>query len=285
MDPHKSGYIPYPAGALCYRNSAMRDLVTFSAPVVFHGDAEPTVGIYGIEGSKPGAAPAAVPEPPRHPPVARAATARSSARRCSAAELLYVRLLTMYDDGDQFRVIPVSRLPAEVEGGNVADQLKFLRERIDRHSYDQILGDSEARDLLGDLGPDLNIIAYAFNFRTPTGDWNTDLALLNRFNRGIYDILSIDPGHDIYDYNLIVSTTDIAAEDYGETFVNDFTRRLGVSTTPALRTVTVLRSVVMDPWIEDPRGGGSFLDVLEQEYKQAVSAALNAVTPVTTRGY
>src|SRR5437588_1970798 len=49
-----------PAGALCYRNAAMRDLVTFSAPVVFHGGAEPTVGIYGIEGSKPGAAVAAV---------------------------------------------------------------------------------------------------------------------------------------------------------------------------------------------------------------------------------
>ena len=60
VDPHKSGYIPYPAGALCYRNGAMRDLVTFSAPVVFHGYAEPTVGIYGIEGSKPGAAAAAV---------------------------------------------------------------------------------------------------------------------------------------------------------------------------------------------------------------------------------
>jgi glutamate/tyrosine decarboxylase-like PLP-dependent enzyme len=60
IDPHKAGYIPYPAGALCYRNSAMRDLVTFSAPYIVHRKAEPTVGIYGIEGSKPGAAPASV---------------------------------------------------------------------------------------------------------------------------------------------------------------------------------------------------------------------------------
>ena len=50
IDPHKSGYVPYPAGALCYRNSAMRDLVTYSAPVLFHGDAEPTIGMYGVEG-------------------------------------------------------------------------------------------------------------------------------------------------------------------------------------------------------------------------------------------
>ena len=37
IDPHKSGYVPYPAGGLCYRNSAMRNLVSFTAPVVYHG--------------------------------------------------------------------------------------------------------------------------------------------------------------------------------------------------------------------------------------------------------
>jgi glutamate/tyrosine decarboxylase-like PLP-dependent enzyme len=60
VDPHKAGFAPYPAGALCYRNGAMRDMVSFKAPVVFHGGIDPTVGVYGIEGSKPGAAAAAV---------------------------------------------------------------------------------------------------------------------------------------------------------------------------------------------------------------------------------
>ena len=60
VDPHKSGYVPYPAGALCYRNAAMRDAISLQAPVVFHSQAEPTVGIYGVEGSKPGSAAAAV---------------------------------------------------------------------------------------------------------------------------------------------------------------------------------------------------------------------------------
>ncbi|MEO7120192.1 MAG: pyridoxal-dependent decarboxylase, partial [Ginsengibacter sp.] len=55
VDPHKSGYVPYPAGGLCYRNSAMRNLVSFTAPVVYHGGVDPTVGVYGVEGSKPGA--------------------------------------------------------------------------------------------------------------------------------------------------------------------------------------------------------------------------------------
>ena len=60
VDPHKAGLIPYPCGSLCYRNSALRDLVSLKAPVVFHNKLEPTVGIFGIEGSKPGAAAAAV---------------------------------------------------------------------------------------------------------------------------------------------------------------------------------------------------------------------------------
>ncbi len=59
VDPHKAGYAPYPAGSVCYRNSAMRDLISLKAPVVFHSALEPTVGIYGVEGSKPGAAAAA----------------------------------------------------------------------------------------------------------------------------------------------------------------------------------------------------------------------------------
>ncbi|MEH2089094.1 hypothetical protein [Nostoc sp.] len=35
VDPHKSGYIPYPTGAICYRNSAMQDLVKLTASVVY----------------------------------------------------------------------------------------------------------------------------------------------------------------------------------------------------------------------------------------------------------
>jgi glutamate/tyrosine decarboxylase-like PLP-dependent enzyme len=55
IDPHKTGLIPYPAGGLCYRNGSMRNFVTLTAPVVFRGDSDPNIGVYGIEGSKPGA--------------------------------------------------------------------------------------------------------------------------------------------------------------------------------------------------------------------------------------
>ena len=44
IDPHKSGFIPYPAGSLCYRNGAMRGLIKFTAPVVFHEGVDKNVG-------------------------------------------------------------------------------------------------------------------------------------------------------------------------------------------------------------------------------------------------
>ncbi|HVE76251.1 MAG TPA: pyridoxal-dependent decarboxylase [Actinomycetota bacterium] len=271
IDPHKSGYIPYPAGALCYRNSAMRDLVTFSAPVIFHGDAEPTVGIYGIEGSKPGAAAASVYLSHRVVRPTQSGYGRIMAQALFACEKLYVRLLTMFGEDDQFFVVPVSRLPAEVAGKDIAKDLKFMKERIDRQTYDEILQDKEARDFLAELGPDLNIIAYAFNFKDKAGKVNTNLEMTNRLNQAIYDRLSINPGEDIYGYDLILSTTAIDAADYGEQFVEGYKKRLGLK--GAGKRVTILRSVVLDPWVAETPGG-SFVNVLEDLYRRTAAEAL-----------
>lgn len=50
VDPHKAGYIPYPAGALCYRDGRMRYLLTWSAPYLHQGSDGESIGVYGIEG-------------------------------------------------------------------------------------------------------------------------------------------------------------------------------------------------------------------------------------------
>ncbi|MCI0458400.1 MAG: pyridoxal-dependent decarboxylase [Gemmataceae bacterium] len=283
VDPHKSGYIPYPAGALCYRNSAMRDLVTFSAPVVFHGDAEPTVGIYGIEGSKPGASVAAVYLSHRVIRPSRSGYGQIIGQALFSCKLLYVRLLNLARPEDPFLVVPVPRLPAERSNEDPGPQLEFIRQRLWHKSNDAIQADREALDLLAELGPDQNILAYAFNLRARGGEVNRDLTLMNRLNRAVYDRLSIDPGEDVYRYRLIVSTTDFHPAQYGRRFLLDYQRRLGVDPAPD-EPVTVLRSVVMDPWItETPRG--SFLDILENEFRQAVLQAVEEVAPTRTRGY
>ena len=49
LDPHKSGYIQYPAGGLLYRDQRMRYLITWTSPIVYRDELE-SIGIYGIEG-------------------------------------------------------------------------------------------------------------------------------------------------------------------------------------------------------------------------------------------
>jgi len=109
---------------------------------------------------------------------------------------------------------------------------------------------------------------------------NNDLVLTNQLNKAIYGRLSIDPGKDIYGYNLIVSTTDLSSAHYGNDFIDAYKERLGLEKSTAGGLITVIRSVVMDPWVTETTSG-SFIDVLEVEFRKAVNAAIqDVVKPV-----
>jgi glutamate/tyrosine decarboxylase-like PLP-dependent enzyme len=67
IDPHKLGFIPYPAGAVCFKSNLVKPIARQDAPYLEDapGDVEAEsksqgVGLYILEGSKPGAAAAAV---------------------------------------------------------------------------------------------------------------------------------------------------------------------------------------------------------------------------------
>lgn len=65
VDPHKMGYVPYSAGAILVRDGRTRHLVATDPPYLSPGDGptpdtERFLGRYILEGSKPGAAAAAV---------------------------------------------------------------------------------------------------------------------------------------------------------------------------------------------------------------------------------
>lgn len=274
VDPHKSGYIPYPAGALCYRNSAMRNLVSFSAPVVFHGDTEPTVGIYGIEGSKPGAAAAAVYLSHRVIRPSKSGYGQIIGQALFSCKQLYARLLTLAGPEDRFFVTPVCRLPGERAGdaAQAARELELVRARIARRTSTELLADPEALGLFSEIGPDQNILAYAVNFTLSDGRPNADLDRMNALNQALYRRLSIPPGREVASCDLIVSTTDLDAEQYGTPFINELCRRTGATRGPK---VTVLRSVVMDPWLAETTHG-SFLDELEAAFRRAIADVLPA---------
>jgi glutamate/tyrosine decarboxylase-like PLP-dependent enzyme len=59
IDPHKWGYVPYPAGALLCRDHRVRDAVSYAAPYLPTEPADGFGGFLGrwtLEGSRPGAA-------------------------------------------------------------------------------------------------------------------------------------------------------------------------------------------------------------------------------------
>ncbi len=65
IDPHKLGYTPYPAGAIVYRDRRARELVATDPPYLMPTPGSPSaedmfLGRFILEGSKPGAAAAAV---------------------------------------------------------------------------------------------------------------------------------------------------------------------------------------------------------------------------------
>ncbi len=55
IDPHKLGFVPYPAGAIVFRDRRVRDLLAVDAPYLFHRGASEWgyIGRFIFEGSKP----------------------------------------------------------------------------------------------------------------------------------------------------------------------------------------------------------------------------------------
>jgi glutamate/tyrosine decarboxylase-like PLP-dependent enzyme len=165
IDPHKAGYIPYPAGGMCYRNSAMRNLVAFLAPEVYHGsDPDANMGVYGVEGSKPGAAPAAVYLSHRIIRPDKSGYGKVLGQALFNSKRLYSAIMTMAEEQDDFIVVPVQQIPAEREGKSpeeIRRQMEFIKARIAAVQNNELIQDTGAMNLLRELGSDQIIITSA----------------------------------------------------------------------------------------------------------------------------
>ena len=282
VDPHKAGFAPYPAGALCYRNGAMRDMVSFKAPVVFHGGVDPTVGVYGIEGSKPGAAAAAVYLSHRVIRTDRSGYGDLLARCLFNSKRFYAMLVDL--EGPDFTVTPFQRLPAEAVPGATASDIAAQRQRIRDHILplqDADLVASLREDpalfaLFRDMGPDLTITTYAFNLVTALGV-NTSPALMNEMNELIYRRLSLQSfnGGVITTTPMFVTSSDFDPALYGQDFVSDFAVRAGVLPQPGL-PMSFLISTTQNPWLSEA-GGGHVLETLRDVLAETASDAAQAV--------
>lgn len=59
IDPHKQGSVSYGAGAVVYKDEKLRQAILNTAPYTYHITDKPNIGMFALEGSRPGAMAAA----------------------------------------------------------------------------------------------------------------------------------------------------------------------------------------------------------------------------------
>ncbi len=237
VDPHKMGYVPYPAGVVCYRDRAVTEHVTQRALYLSDspggigevGDAPlpDAVGPFIIEGSKPGAAALATWLAHKTIPLVRQGHGKLIKTSILNARKLHCYL--GYHREFFWRLVPT---------GIPADGFTFVPL----------------------CEPDTNIVCFVAVPRALVGGalapMDCSLERLNRFNREIYGRLSVPVSErgTVYPYGqeFFASRTTLTAEQYHWGAVNEWLQALqiGPVTEAEYREhgVFVLRSTVMNPF-------------------------------------
>ena len=289
IDPHKTGYLPYPAGALCYRNIAMRSLIAFEAPYINSGESETPpewlLGTYGIEGSKPGAAAAGVYLSHAAIPLTLQGYGKLMTLTAYNCKIFHWKLLEASKQEKDFIVEPTPRMDLSESNQTKEEAVKAFLGKLSGKTPQSILNDTTGTDLkvLREQGADLNILTYAFNYKV-NGVLVQDLDKVNAFNERIYDRISLKAdGRDIYNYKIIVSTTSFFKDTYGEVFFNDYRDRLlGTTVSPTSSSgsgekIVVMRSTIMDPWITEDVDGKPFVEYIVAELFKIVREVVKEV--------
>ena len=268
IDPHKAGYVPYPAGGLCYRNSAMRNLVSFTAPVIYHSTVDPTVGIYGVEGSKPGAAAAAVYFSHK---VVRPNTdgyGKLLGECLFNAKRLYAALVCLNIQKLPFFVEMLVPIPAVQNGespANVQKQYEFIRDRIVNKTNQQLQADTEAFALFKKLGGDQTVLTYMYNFYNSDASKNSDIVKLNNLNTAVYQKFSFKapiPGSPLpIPPEIVVTSSSFTLENYGHELMDNLRGRLGIVGCKD-QPIDFIISTIMNPWLSHTLKGSFIPEII-----------------------
>jgi len=288
VDPHKTGYIPYACGAFLYRNGMMKNMLLFTGPYL--GTRGPNIGTFGVEGSKPGASAASVYLSHQCIPLNINGYGSLLGLTLFNTKIYYIKLLNFEsrkrNDNLQFKVTTLPRLPSERKGDtteNDYEMIDTLAQMTNEEIAEMISRDEKYREFFDEIGPDLNILAYNFNFYDPVSKgWNTSLDKMNKFTSEMYKRMSpniatarIDtpdiPIADMKDTPIMVSSTEVTLENYGQKVLDSFVERTShyrssnqVKTDKNVTSVVLLRTVLMDPWTSETKRGDFFKIILEQ---------------------
>ena len=126
------------------------------------------------------------------------------------------------------------------------------------------MDDPAAMKLLSQLGSDLNVNAFACNFRINAGTIvNDDVYAANFLNQRILSKLSAPPSGNIKSVPFWLTSTELSQKEYGNCATH-FKKRLGLR---GDADIFVLRNVVMSPFST----GGRFISkVLVSEFEKVL---------------
>jgi glutamate/tyrosine decarboxylase-like PLP-dependent enzyme len=93
IDPHKHGLVMYGAGGVLYRDEGLRRIILNTSPYTYHRRDKPNIGMFQLEGSRPGASAAAVWLTHRIFPLNRDGFGRILSETIRSANYFYDRLM------------------------------------------------------------------------------------------------------------------------------------------------------------------------------------------------
>lgn len=168
IDPHKLGYVPYPAGAIVFRDRRARELVAVDPPYLtptqgLHSAEDLFLGRFVFEGSKPGAAAASVWLSHRVIPLDERGYGTLIERTAAGARTLHHALRTT--PVEPFRIVP---LPAP--DLNVVCFLLTHPEAQDLVTINALNEGIYARMSLSEPGVSPDYILTRTRFQTPMYD-------------------------------------------------------------------------------------------------------------------
>jgi glutamate/tyrosine decarboxylase-like PLP-dependent enzyme len=243
VDPHKLGYIPYPAGAVCFKSNLVKPVARQEAPYLEEPSSDVQgerssqgIGLYILEGSKPGAA---------------------------AASVWLSHSLIPLDRSGHGQLVQ--------ETIRNACELHALLEAVPAHT-----GRRAVRAVCPCI-PGSNIVCYAFR---PEAE-GASLREINELNRRVYARFNLKPGERVYNQSFFISRTHFSASRYSPDCVAGFLKDLGVSAAEYEREgVFVLRSVLMNPWYGQAKERGRyFLSELAAGLYAAAEEELRGLLP------
>ncbi|MDX1332140.1 MAG: pyridoxal-dependent decarboxylase [Robiginitalea sp.] len=244
VDPHKSGFTLYPSGSLLYRDHRVPEMIRITASVVYHEGDAPTVGVFGVEGSKPGAAAASVYFSHRVIRTDQSGYGRILGRCTFNAKRVFSGLMAI--QSSHFEIAALTDLkPKELNVVRSWSKLSNLE------LWDRLSKNAKEFELFRRTGPDLNIISYALN-PIIKGKPNKDPKVTNDFNNALFKKLSSQSVDEAIP-RVIVTSSSLEAESSSEP-IKSLRRQLGVKHDPDL-DMNFLITTVMNPWLTDAANG------------------------------